>query len=266
VAAVGGEPSLVVEGLSAGYGAINIVDGFSITVAPGEIVAVLGRNGAGKSTALSAIAGIRHSPAAGSVRVGGRELAGARPADIYLAGLAFVPEGHRVFGALTVRENLRLGAFPWRRKRNDLSAALDRVFTLFPILGDFAERSAGALSGGQQQMVAIGQALVADPLVLMLDEPSSGLAPAVVDDIYRAMQVLRDDGRALLVVEQNIDRALWSAERAYVLERGSIVLSGSCAELARDGRVSTIVRGASVVERPDDHVDPIAHRHRTERD
>ena len=247
----GTEIALEVEGLSTGYGAINVVDGFSITVERGEIVALVGRNGAGKSTALSAIAGARHGPTAGRVRVAGRDLLQARPAEIYVAGLAFVPEGHRVFGALTVRENLRLGAFPWRRHR-DVSASLDRVYSLFPILADFATRAAGALSGGQQQMVAIGQALVADPLVLMLDEPSSGLAPAVVDDIYRALHVLREDGRAVLVVEQNIDRALRAASRMYVLERGSIVLSGACDELARDGRVGAIVRGASVVEDPEE--------------
>ncbi len=239
------EPALVVEDLAAGYGAITVVEEFSITVDRGELVALLGRNGAGKSTAVSAIAGLRRG-SSGTVRVAGRELLRSRPADIYVGGLALVPEGHRVFGALTVRENLRLGAFPWRRKGRNLAAALDRVYALFPILADFAERSAGALSGGQQQMVAIGQALIADPLVLVLDEPSSGLAPAVIDDIYRVLDVLRHDGRAVLVVEQNIDRALRSADRAYVLERGSIALSGPCAELAR----ATAESGRSCAARP----------------
>ena len=248
-AAVHREAALAVSGLSTGYGAIPVVRNVSVEVGHGEFVALVGRNGAGKSTAMQTIAGFRFGPTTGTIVVEGRDVSRARPADMCAAGLALVPEGHRVFPSLTVRENLRLGGFPWRRtRRAEIDAALDRVTTLFPVLGRFASRAAGALSGGQQQMVAIGQALVADPRVLMIDEPSSGLAPAVVDDIYRALTILRDEGRAILLVEQNIERALAAAARAYVLERGQIVLSGNCAQLARDGRVADIVRGSAVVE------------------
>jgi branched-chain amino acid transport system ATP-binding protein len=235
---------LVVADLSAGYGAMQVVSGVSLEVRPGEVFAMVGRNGAGKSTTLRAIAGLRSSPARGRVFVGGTDISRATPAEAFRAGLAFVPEGHRVFGALTVRENLRLGAFPWRRKRRRLlERDLDRVFALFPVLAEFADRPAGALSGGQQQMVAMGQALVADPLVLALDEPSSGLAPGVVEMIYGAIRRLADEGRAVLVVEQDVALALASADRACVLEQGRVVISGAAATLAADQRVGDVVRG-----------------------
>jgi branched-chain amino acid transport system ATP-binding protein len=243
------EPVLSVRGLSTGYGSVPVVSEVSIDVARGELVALLGRNGAGKSTTLNAIAGARHGPTRGTVRLAGRDVTRAGPAALYLAGLALVPEGHRVFPSLSVVENVRLGGFPWRRKRaRAIDTGVDRVMELFPMLARYATREAGALSGGQQQMVAIGQALVADPAVLMIDEPSSGLAPAVVADIYRALTVLRDEGRAVLLVEQSIDRAMAAATRTYVLERGSIVLAGPSAELRRDDRVAAIVRGAAVVD------------------
>lgn len=241
--------ALVVRGLSTGYGSVPVVSDVSLEVDRGELVALLGRNGAGKSTTLSAIAGERYGPTSGTVELCGRDVSRAGPAALYLAGLALVPEGHRVFPSLTVAENVRLGGFPWRRKKADaIEQGVERVMELFPVLARYASREAGALSGGQQQMVAIGQALVANPVVLLIDEPSSGLAPAVVGDIYRALTVLRDEGRAVLLVEQSIDRALAAASRAYVLERGSVVLSGPTAELRADDRVAAIVRGAAVVE------------------
>ena len=240
---------LVVERLRAGYGAMEVVSGVSLEVAPGELVAVLGRNGAGKTTSLLAIAGVRGMPPSGSIMVGGVDISEASPAEAVRAGLAVVPEGHRIFGAMTVRENLRIGAYPWRRRKGgQLEEDLARVFALFPILAEFAEREAGLLSGGQQQMVAMGQALMADPQVLLLDEPSSGLAPAVVDSIYEAVLALRGQGRALLVVEQNVDRALRVADRAYVMDRGQVVMSGAVTDLRLDNRVADIVRGVAILE------------------
>jgi branched-chain amino acid transport system ATP-binding protein len=164
------------------------------------------------------------------------------------AGLAHVPEGHRIFPDLTVEENLRLGAYTRRRAgRKAVAATMEGVFDLFPILRTYASRSAGFLSGGEQQMVAIGQALMAEPKVLMLDEPTSGLAPAVIRTIYQVIRQLRDQGMALLIVEQSVPRALANSDRCYVMERGRIVISGDSVDLARNERVSAIVRGTEEV-------------------
>jgi branched-chain amino acid transport system ATP-binding protein len=236
--------TLIVEGLCAGYGRMPVVLEASLRVEGGQVVALVGRNGAGKTTLLKAIAGLREGSNAGSVRLGDVDISSLPAERIGLHGLALVPEGHRLFPGLTVLENLRLGFFPWRRSgRRRLGERLDRVFDLFPILREFAERRAQHLSGGQQQMVAIGQALMADPRVLLLDEPSSGLAPAVVADIYAVISTLRDSGVAVLVVEQNLDRALASADFVYVLDRGRVALSGAAAELAADGRVGAVIHG-----------------------
>jgi branched-chain amino acid transport system ATP-binding protein len=237
-------PVLEVRGLCAGYGAIQVVENVDLTVAAGELVCMVGRNGAGKSTSLAAIAGQRRSRTSGEVRLTGVEVSRRTPSQIFRQGLAFVPEGHRVFPDLTVEENIVLGFRP-RRAGRPLPERMEEIFGLFGILGEFAQRPAGRLSGGQQQMVAIAQALMADPVALLLDEPSSGLAPIIVDAIYVAILAMRAAGRALLVVEQNVDRALANADTVVVLDGGRIVASGTPSELSKGTPVADIVRGTA---------------------
>jgi branched-chain amino acid transport system ATP-binding protein len=241
-------PRLVVSDLCAGYGTMQVVSRVSLDVAAGETVALIGRNGAGKSTLLMAIAGMRYGSSAGSVRFGDRDLSRASAIQVVGAGIAHVPEGHRVFTQLSVTENLRLGAYQRRRApRAELDASLNRVFELFPALRKYARRDAGLLSGGEQQMVAIGQALMVDPKVLMLDEPTSGLALPVVRIIVEVLSELRANGLGILVVEQSVTRALAVSDRCYLMERGQIVIAGDSAVLATDERVPGIVRGTATV-------------------
>jgi branched-chain amino acid transport system ATP-binding protein len=236
--------TLNVEGLCAGYGQMQVVHDASLSVSAGEVVALVGRNGAGKTTMLKAIAGLREGSNAGTVLLDGEDISKRPPERIGALGLALVPEGHRLFPGLTVRENLRLGFYPWRRShRASLGERLEEVFELFPILREFADRRGQQLSGGQQQMVSIGQALMAAPRILLLDEPTSGLAPAVVQDIYAVIGTLRERGRGVLVVEQSLDRAFARADRVYVLERGRVALEGNAAVLASDGRVAAVIHG-----------------------
>lgn len=237
---------LLVTGLSAGYGAMRIVTDIDLFVAPGEIVVMVGRNGAGKTTAVSAIAGLRYGGFAGSVTFDGQHLEHAAPARILRAGIAFVPAGHRVFPSLTVTENLRLGAFHCRRDRGRLlPEEIDRVFGIFPVLRKLAGTAASQLSGGEQQMVSIGQALMAEPKVLILDEPTSALAPVIGDAIYAALASLKAESRGILLVEQDIDRALAAADRCYVLDNGMIQLSGAAESFRNDDRIQQIVMGNS---------------------
>ena len=246
-----GEPLLVVSDLHAGYGSLQAVSGISLQVGAGETVALIGRNGAGKTTSLLAIAGLRYGRFPGTVTVGGTDLSHASSRQIVDSGLAHVPEGHRIFRSLTVEENLRLGAYTRRRGgRKAVAATQERVYDMFPILRTYATRNAGFLSGGEQQMVAIGQALMAEPKVLMLDEPTSGLAPVVIRVIYEAVARLRDDGMAILVVEQSVPRALANSSRCYVIERGRIVMNGDSDVLAKNEHVSAIVRGTEEVPAP----------------
>jgi branched-chain amino acid transport system ATP-binding protein len=238
------KPRLVVEDLHAGYGSMTVVSGVSLEVGAGEAVAVIGRNGAGKSTTLSAIAGLRHGRSSGSVVFGGVDLSRASCPEVVSAGLGHVPEGHRIFATMTVLENLKLGAYTRRKVgRRAVQTALDDVFDVFPVLRDFAERRAGLLSGGQQQMVAIGQALMAKPRMLMLDEPTSGLSLIVIRDILDALERLRADGLGLLFVEQSVPRALKHSDRCYVMERGRVVLAGPSSQLVDNDDVYAIVRG-----------------------
>jgi branched-chain amino acid transport system ATP-binding protein len=240
------EPRLVVSGLCAGYGTMEVVSRVSLEVAAGETVALIGRNGAGKSTLLMAIAGMRYGSFAGSVLFDGRDLSRASAKQVVEAGIAHVPEGHRVFTQLTVAENLSLGAYRRRRApRSELDASLGRVFELFPVLRRYARRDAGLLSGGEQQMVAIGQALMVDPQVLMLDEPTSGLALPVVQLILDVISELRAKGLGILIVEQSVTRALSVSDRCYLMERGSIVIEGDSAALATNERIPNIVRGTA---------------------
>jgi branched-chain amino acid transport system ATP-binding protein len=220
---------LSVSDLCTGYGAMKVVHDLSLEVQAGEVVSILGRNGAGKTTSMLAMAGLRYSKATGTVMLEGVDVSRFAPAEVVSQGLALVPEGHRIFQALTVLENLELGMSPIPRgKRRSLAKeSIERVFDLFAILKEFRARPAGALSGGQQQMVAIGQALMAAPKVLLLDEPTSGLAPSLSTDIYRAVARLKAEGLAVLVVEQNVQRALSNSNRFCVMDRGRIAAEGN---------------------------------------
>jgi branched-chain amino acid transport system ATP-binding protein len=223
---------------------MEVVHDLNLTANRAEVVAIVGRNGAGKTTALNAIAGMRFGRHTGTVFLHSRDISALTPEEIFRAGLALVPEGHRVFQALTVLENLRLGFFPWRNMPDMiLTARLDVVYSLFPVLNEYSTRAAGQLSGGQQQMLSIGQALMSDPSVLLLDEPSSGLAPVMIDVIYHTIAKLRGDGRTVCIVEQNLDRALANSDRCYVVDGGRIARDGASSELASDDRVAEAIHG-----------------------
>jgi branched-chain amino acid transport system ATP-binding protein len=213
---------LVVEDLDVRYGAVHAVRALSFEVAPGEIVGLIGANGAGKSSTLHAIMGV--VPSGGDVRLGDVSLRGRRPEDVARDGVALVPEGRRIFAELTVEENLRLGLAA-RRGRGDASGVLRSVYELFPVVEEFRRRHAGALSGGQQQQLAIARALVAEPDVLLLDEPSLGLAPRVVDVVFDALAEIRDRGLAVLLVEQRAQRTVALANRCHVLANGGLRLT-----------------------------------------
>jgi branched-chain amino acid transport system ATP-binding protein len=213
---------LVVEELDVRYGAVHAVRGLSFEVAPGEIVGLIGANGAGKSSTLHAIMGV--VPSSGDVRLGDTPLRGRRPEDVAREGIALVPEGRRIFAELTVEENLRLGLAA-RRARGQATAVLRAVYELFPVVQEFRRRHAGALSGGQQQQLAIARALVAEPDVLLLDEPSLGLAPRVVDVVFGALAEIRSRGLAVLLVEQRAQRTVALADRCHVLANGELRLT-----------------------------------------
>ena len=223
------------------YGRIEAVKGLSITVNEGEIVTLIGANGAGKSTTLRSIQGLT-KPKAGTIRFAGKEIQNAPPHEIVQMGIAHSPEGRRLFARMSVRENLEMGAFS-RRDGSGLRADYDRVYTLFPRLQERNTQLAGSLSGGEQQMVAIGRALMARPRVLLLDEPSLGLAPILVDAIFEVIREINATGTTILLIEQNALLALDVARRAYVLETGSIALSGSAAELQQSEAVQRAYLG-----------------------
>jgi branched-chain amino acid transport system ATP-binding protein len=212
--------SLAVDGLEVRYGAVRAVRGLSFTVEPGEIVGLIGPNGAGKSSTLHAIMGAA-PVTAGAVTLGGRSLLGLRPEDVARSGIALVPEGRRIFAELSVEENLKLG-FAARRARGGAAEVLRSVYDLFPIVEEFRGRQAGALSGGQQQQLAIARALVAEPDVLLLDEPSLGLAPTVVDVVFDALAAIRDRGLGVLLVEQRAQRTVAASDRCHVLANGEL--------------------------------------------
>jgi branched-chain amino acid transport system ATP-binding protein len=214
------DPLLEVAGLSTGYGKIGVLHGIDLTVGAGEVVALLGPNGAGKTTLLRAVSGLL--PKSGRVRFAGRDLAGNNPREIVKAGLAHVIEGHRVFTQLAVFDNLLLAAYDL--PRGERSARVEEVLTLFPEIAAKRHERAGALSGGQQQILAVAQGLVRRPRLLMLDEPSAGLSPVLVDRVLVVVQGLREAGIAVLLVEQLIEKALALADRVYALARGSIAL------------------------------------------
>ncbi len=234
---------LSVEQLRVDYGPIKAVHNVSLDVAAGEVVALLGANGAGKTTILRTISGLLR-PRSGRIRFGGQPIHRLTPARIVRLGIAQSPEGRRVFGNLTVAENLRLGA----TSRNDRAAVAtdrERMFTLFPVLRERMHQVAGTLSGGEQQMLALARALMAAPRLLLLDEPSLGIAPLIVRSIFETLTGLKRQGVTMLLVEQNINVALELADRAYVLRTGEVGLSGSAAELRGDfDRVAQVYLGA----------------------
>jgi branched-chain amino acid transport system ATP-binding protein len=214
--------ALAVENLSVRYGAVEAVRGLSLEVKPGQIVGLIGPNGAGKSSTLHAIMG--SAPVVGGdVRLDGSSIVGRRPEDVARRGVALVPEGRRIFGELTVEENLRLGLAARRKGRN--GDGLDRAYELFPVLRESRSRHAGVLSGGQQQQLAIGRALAADPEVLLLDEPSLGLAPKIVDVVFETLARIRDAGLAVLLVEQRAQRTVALADESHVLANGELRLT-----------------------------------------
>jgi branched-chain amino acid transport system ATP-binding protein len=222
---------LEVRGLNAGYGAGPVLFDIELDVAPGELVALVGANGAGKSTLLGTVSGLVR-PTRGAIYFAGHNLAGARPEAVVAAGIAHVPQGRRLFGPLSVERNLLLGAY--RRRDRQIRQDVRQVLDYFPALADKLGRVAGVLSGGEQQMVAIGRGLMARPRLLMIDEPSLGLAPNVVDRVMDAVKTINRDGTAVLLVEQDVALALDIADRGYVLENGRIVLTAPAAQLRRD--------------------------------
>ncbi len=222
---------LEVRGLHAGYGAVEVLRGIDFEIRDGEVVAVLGSNGVGKSTLNNNISGI-YRPFAGDILFEGRSIAGARPQEIVAAGIVQVPEGRRVFPNLTVEENLRLGGY--RRGRGNRARNLRRVAEVFPRLAERRSQLAGTLSGGEQQMLAIGRALMAEPRLLILDEPSLGLSPLLVEEMFALIRRLHAEGLSILLVEQNVYQSLAVADRAYVLENGVFALSGPARELMED--------------------------------
>ena len=227
---------LEIDGLSVTYGGLHALSGVSLGVAQGQFVAIVGPNGAGKTTLFKVISGTV-APLCGKITYEGRDLLGVPPWQRAHLGIAHVPEGRQVFGALTVIENLEMGAYP-QNGRNEWARSLDRIFALFPVLGERRHQLAGTLSGGEQQMLAIGRGIASSPQLLLLDEPSMGLAPAVADLIFERIAALnREDGITLLLVEQRVAEALESCDYGYVLEAGRVVLEGRHETLITDDRV-----------------------------
>ena len=232
---------LALHDLHVYYGAIHALRGVSMQVEAGKIVTLIGANGAGKSTTLNTVSGL-HRPRQGTVHLEDEDLTAVPPHEIVLRGVIQVPEGRRVFGRLTVLENLEMGAFT-RTDRRDIEDGLERTFALFPRLKERRTQVAGTLSGGEQQMLAIGRALMARPRLLLMDEPSMGLAPILVEQIFQAIQDINRQGTTILLVEQNAYMALNIAHLGYVLQTGNIVLSGPAAELQANAEVKRAYLG-----------------------
>ena len=232
---------LELENVHTYYGVIQALKGISLTVEEAEIVSLIGGNGAGKSTTLKAISGLIR-PRKGTIRLAGEDLAQNKPHEIVSKGVVQVPEGRRVFALMSVAENLQMGAFALTDTQKN-AENLERVYSLFPRLKERRKQLGGTLSGGEQQMLAMGRALMAEPKVLLLDEPSMGLAPVLVDSIFDTIQELNKEGTTILLVEQNARVALQIADRGYVLETGEIVLSGSAEELRTDETVQKAYLG-----------------------
>jgi branched-chain amino acid transport system ATP-binding protein len=237
---------LELDDVTAHYGKVRALRGVSLTVEEGEIVTLIGANGAGKTTTLAVVSGLL-LPTSGAVRLAGASLAGVPPHRRVVMGISQAPEGRRVFPGMTVMENLEMGAYARRGKRAALQQDLDRVFDLFPRLAERRDQAGGTLSGGEQQMLAMGRALMARPRLLLLDEPSMGLAPKLVSQIFSIVTEINAQGTTVLLVEQNAAQALQRATRGYVLEAGSIVRSADAATLLKDDGVRAAYLGGSVV-------------------
>lgn len=236
---------LKIDRLSAGYGKVQVLHEISIEVPKGKVVTLIGSNGAGKTTTMRAVSGMI-KPTGGQVTLGERNITGLPSHKISKAGVAHSPEGRRVFAALSVLDNLRLGAFPrltFGRPRGDVEADLDRIFQLFPRLQERRHQQAGTLSGGEQQMLAMGRALMLNPEVLLLDEPSMGLAPLLVEEVFRTIGRLKEQGITMLLVEQFAAAALDVADYGYVLENGRIAVQGEAGKLQNDAAVRAAYLG-----------------------
>ncbi|MFO1268471.1 MAG: ABC transporter ATP-binding protein [Rubrivivax sp.] len=232
---------LEVSGLKVAYGGIQAVKGVSFEVREGELVSLIGANGAGKTTTLKAITGIQ-PVAGGDIRFMGRAVKGQGAWDLVRQGLAMVPEGRGVFTRMTIIENLQMGAFV-RNDKAGIEADIDKVFAIFPRLKERAQQLAGTMSGGEQQMLAMGRGLMANPKVLLLDEPSMGLSPIMVDKIFEVVDDIHRRGTTVLLVEQNASRALALADRGYVMDSGEVTMSGAAKELLADPRVRAAYLG-----------------------
>lgn len=235
------ESLLSIRHLSVSYGGIQAVKNLSLDLYPGELVSLIGANGAGKTTTLKAICGLL-PPQAGQVLYQGRAIAGQGPWDLVSQGLVMVPEGRGIFTRMTIEENLHMGAY--LRRDAEIAADIESVYARFPRLKERHKQLAGTLSGGEQQMLAMGRALLSRPKLLLLDEPSMGLAPIMVDQIFKVIEDVSKQGVTVLLVEQNAHRALELAHRAYVLESGELVLSGAASDLLRDPQVQAAYLGA----------------------
>jgi branched-chain amino acid transport system ATP-binding protein len=229
-------PLLELEDVYAGYGPSRVLQGVSLSAEPGEVVGIFGRNGAGKTTTLNTIMGWL-APSSGSIRFAGQEIGGLRPDRIFRLGIGFIPEDRRIFSTLTVQENLMLGLFSQRLSQAAAKERLQRVFRLFPRLEERRLQLGKTLSGGEQQMLAIARALVGDPKLLLVDEPSEGLAPVIVEEIFAALARMRAEGIALLLVEQNVRRAAAVADTCCVMEKGRVVARGEPAIALADEEV-----------------------------
>lgn len=235
---------LEIKDLVVKYGGITAVKGISLTIGDGETVALIGANGAGKSSTLHAVSGLLRT-ASGTITFDGKNITGISPDRIVEMGLVQVPEGRQIFTRLTVEENLRMGAYV-NRDKADIERNRERVLTLFPILKERAKQSAGTLSGGEQQMLAIGRALMSSPKMLLLDEPSMGLSPIMTQEVFDVLRSLKDEKITVFVIEQNAYDALELADRAYIMETGTITLEGTCADLIRDERVKDAYLGGDI--------------------
>jgi branched-chain amino acid transport system ATP-binding protein len=234
---------LSLKNISVKYGSFAAVHGLNIEVKEGEIVVLLGSNGAGKSTTFRAISGL-NKPAEGEILFEGKSLNKVSADKIVQLGVGQCPEGRKLFPAMSVQENLRMGAFVHRRKKDEIKKSLQHVYELFPILHDKKDDAAGSLSGGQQQMLAIGRALMSKPKLMLLDEPSVGLAPLIVEQMFEVIQQINREGTTILLAEQNANAALRIADKGYVFENGSIVLQGTSQELFANDEVRKAYIGA----------------------
>jgi branched-chain amino acid transport system ATP-binding protein len=242
------EPFFEVRGLTCRYRDIPAVSDLSLSVGKGEIVTLIGNNGSGKSTILNAVCGVLpdYASVTGDIVFRGVSIKALPSHEIVRCGISLVPEGRRIFPHLSVEENLLMGAYQVKAPKGELKNSIDRVYGLFPVLRERRHNPGGGLSGGQQQMLALGRALMADPGFLLLDEPSLGLAPLLVNGIFEIIRRIHEEGTAILLVEQNAHLALKTASRAYVLEKGRAALEGACAELLLDKKVRDIYLGESL--------------------